>query len=242
MKSPENNDACINLTPSDEGVIDSFRKAIAKGEHWFIALLAAAKAWSSAEEIYRGHHYYYIIDGEAFDWQLLAERLCGTVDGLIPDEEKNALLLHNQHPLDITQEQFRYHIGQSRFRQYLNYYYGVTVERALVLAVKDEIRKERHVAKYITDKDNSDEAFRRVYGEQEAILLEQFRKQKHHRKLKSMSLGELKEFTYWLFKYRLKHNDKEKVASDTRKALNWVHRHGLPDRMLSGQNVVVEEY
>jgi hypothetical protein len=56
-----------------------------------------------------------------------------------------------------------------------------------------------------------------------------------------MSLSELKEFTYWLFKYRLKHNDKERVASDTRKALDWVQRHGPPNRLLNGQTAVIIE-
>jgi hypothetical protein len=235
LKSPDNNDSTIQFTTFDEEVIRRFRESILKGEHWYMALLTAIKNWQSHEETYRGHRYCYLIDGEAFDWQLLAERLCETVDGMIPDDEKNALLLHSQHPLDITDEQFRSYVGVIRFRQYLNYYYGITVERALIMAVKDEIRKERQVAGYITDKDNSDEAFHRVYGEKEEVLLDLFRKAKRRRKLKSMSLGELKEFTYWLFKYRLKYNDKEKVASDTRKALNWVQQHGLPDRFLNGQ-------
>jgi hypothetical protein len=235
LKSLDNDNDSIRLTSCDEEVIRRFHAAIVSGEHWYIALLAAIKMWSSAEETYQGHNYCYLIDGEAFDWRLLAERLCDTVDGLIPDVEKNALLLHNQHPIDINNEQFRNHIGSVRYRQYLNYYYGVTVERALVLSVKDEIRKERHVAGYITDRDNADEAFHRVYGDKESVLLEKFRKEKHRRRLKSMSLGELKEFTYWLFKYRLKYSDKEKVASDTRKALDWVQRHGLPDHLLNGQ-------
>jgi hypothetical protein len=240
LKSPIDNDSTIQLTSFDTEVIRFFREAILRGEHWYIALLSAIKEWTSEEETYRGRRYCYLIDGEAFDWQLLAERLCETVDGMIPEDQKNALLLRNQHPLDITNEEFKNSIGATRFRQYLNYYYGVTVERALIMAVKDEIRKERHVAGYVTDRDNSDESYHRVYGEKEDILLERFRKAKHRRRLKSMSLGELKEFTYWLFKYRLKHSDKEKVASDTRKALDWVQRHSLPDRFLNGQPFMVE--
>jgi hypothetical protein len=238
LKSPGNNDSSIHLTTFDTEVIRLFQESILRGEHWYIALLLAIKGWKSEEETYRGHRYCYLIDGEAFDWQLLTERLCETVNGMIPEGEKNALLLHNKHPLDITNEQFKNYIGATRFRQYLNYYYGVTVERALIMAVKEEIRKERHVAGYITDKDNSDEAFHRVYGEKEDVLLGQFCKAKHRRRLKSMSFGELKEFTYWLFKYRLKHSDKEKVASDTRKALDWVQRHGLPDRFLNVQQFI----
>jgi hypothetical protein len=241
LNSPESNNPSTQLTSGDAEAIRRFREAIATGKHWYIGLLEAVGAWSSAEETYQGHHYRYLIDDEAFDWQLLAERLCDTVDGLLPEDGKNALLLHNQQPLDITKEQFRDYIGQNRYRQYLNFYYGVTVERALVLAVKDEIRKEHHVAGYMKDKDNTDEAFHRVYGETESVLLEQFRKEHHYRRLKSISLGELKEFTYWLFKYRLKHNDKERVASDTRKALDWVQRHGLPNHLLNGQSPVIIE-
>jgi hypothetical protein len=241
LNSPENNNLAAQLTSGDAEAIMRFREAIITGKHWYFALLETVGVWDSAEEIYRGHHYRYLIDGEAFDWQLLAERLCDTVDGLLPENEKNALLLHNQPPLDITKEQFRNYIGNNRYRQYLNFYYGVTVERSLVLAVKDEIRKEQHVAGFVKDRDNTDEAFRRVYGDMESILLEQFRKERHHRRLKSMSLSELKEFTYWLFKYRLKYNDKERVASDTRKALEWLQRHGTPNHMLNGQLPVIIE-
>jgi hypothetical protein len=241
LNSPESNNSSKQLTSRDAEAIRRFHEAISTGKHWYIGLLEAIGVWESAEETYQGNHYRYLIAGEAFDWQLVAERLCETVDGLLPEDEKNALLLHNQPPLDITKEQFRDYIGHNRYRQYLNFYYGVTVERALVLAVKDEIRKEQHVAGYIKDKDNNDEAFQRVYGETESVLLRQFRKEHRYRRLKSMSLAELKEYTYWLFKYRIKNNDKERVASDTRKALDWVQRHGLPIHLLSGQPPVIIE-
>lgn len=241
MKIPENDIQSSQLIPVDTEIIIRFRTAIISGKHWYYALLEAVRMWNSDEETYRGHHYRYLIDGEAFDWQLLAERLCGTVDGLLPEDEKNALLLHNQPPFDITKEEFSDYIGNKKYSQYLNFYYGVTVERSLLLAVKDEIRKELHVAGYVKDKDNTDEAFRRVYGNMESILLEQFRKERHRRRLKSMSLSELKEFTYWLFKYRLKHSDKERVASDTRKALNWLQKHGPTNRMLNGQTPAIFE-
>jgi hypothetical protein len=239
LVSPANSGSPTGLTSRDAEAVRHFREEIAAGKHWYTALLEAIGLWDSSEEIRGGIHYRYLIDGEAFDWQLLAERLCESADGLLPEDEKNALLLHNRPPLEVTKEQFRDIIGEARYRQYLNFHYGVTVERALVLAVKDEIRKERHVSGYLKDKDTTDEAFRRVYGQSEAALLERFRKERHYRRLKSMSLAELKEFTYWLFKYRIKHTDKERVASDTRKALNWVNRHGLPQRLFSGQPTMI---
>jgi len=240
LAKPENKATSAALTSKDAEAIRHFKGSIASGKHWYIALLEAVAMWDSPQETYNGTVYHYLINGEAFDWQLLAERLCETADGLLPEDEKNALLLHNRPPLDVSPEQFKDIIGDTRYRQHLNYHYGVTVERALVLAVKDEIRKERHVSGYLKDRDTTDEAFRRIYGETEAPLLERFRRERRHRRLKSMSLAELKEFTYWLFKYRLKHTDKEKVASDTRKALNWVNRHGLPLRLFAQPSVVID--
>lgn len=39
-----------------------------------------------------------------------------------------------------------------------------------------------------------------------------------------MTIDQLQEFTYWLFKYRLKNCDKERVASDTRKGVEYLRR------------------
>ncbi len=64
-------------------------------------------------------------------------------------------------------------------------------------------------------------------------MLRRFRKKRGYPQLKSISLTELKEFTYWLFKHRLKQCDKAKVASDTKKALDWLRSNGFslqPDK------------
>jgi hypothetical protein len=233
------NNNSTQLTPLDAGALYHFHDAIRSGKHWYIALLEAIGMWQSPEEIYQGRHYRYLIDEEAFDWVLLAERLIESVDGSLPEDEKSVFLLHDQPPLNISKEQLCGFFGEKRYRQHLNYYYGVTVERALVLAVQDEIRKERQVAGYIKEQENADEAFRRIYGQTETVLLEKFRRERRYRRLKSISLEEYKEFTYWLFKYRVKHCDKERVASDTRKALEWVNRNGIPHRLFYGQQRVV---
>jgi hypothetical protein len=235
LDSQETRSSATGLASPDEAAITHFRQAIKSGEHWYIAMLDAMRLWKSPQENQQGNHLRYLIDDEALDWDLLAERICETADGLVPESEKNNLLLHDVPPLDITKEEFARHIGAVRYRQYLNFHYGVTVERALVLALKDEIRKERHVARYMKDKDHSEEAFLRVYGKTEEELLDQFRRERRRRRLKSISLGELKEFTYWLFKYRVRHSDKERVASDTRKALQWVQRHGSARTILYGE-------
>jgi len=190
-------------------------------------LLEAIGAWTISEEIFKGRHYRYLIDGEAFDWLLLAERLCQTVGSFLPEEGKTALLFHGKPPLEMTQDEFKKLIGNSKYRQHLNYFYGVTVEEALTLAVEEEIRKERWPLGSHKEHDVTNEAYRRIYGSTKAILLRHFRKEKGYPHLKSIGLDELKEFTYWLFKYRLKECDKARVASDTKKALNWLQSNGL---------------
>jgi hypothetical protein len=40
----------------------------------------------------------------------------------------------------------------------------------------------------------------------------------------STTLDEMKEFTYWLFKFRLKRHEKARIASDTKKGLDYLKR------------------
>jgi hypothetical protein len=234
------------LQPAEEA-IGYFRQAIIDGKHWYIALLETIGLWSVGEETDNGRTYQYLIAGEAFDWLLLAERLCEAVDSLLPESEKVALLFYGEPPLNLTTKKFRELIGSNKYHQYLNYFYGITVEEALVLVVKGEVRKERHVSSCSREGDIADEAYQRIYGDTGDALLEHFRDEKNYPRVESISLTELKEFTYWLFKYRLKYCDKAKVGSDTAKALEQLRqqrvisgfsRRLVDDRLLVG---VVEE-
>jgi hypothetical protein len=91
------------------------------------------------------------------------------------------------------------------------------------LAVIEEIRKKKRVLGLNNDNGVVDEAYQRIYGAPQAALLKQFRKERHYPQLRSISLSELDEFTYWLFKYRIKIRDRSCVASDTKKALTKLH-------------------
>ncbi len=228
------------LTVTSRGNVEVTKyleQAITSGKHWYIALLEAIGLWTAAEENHNGRSYHYLIAGEAFDWLLLAERLCETVNGLLPEAEKIALLFHNEPPIRLTKEKFKELIGSSKYRQYLNYFYGITLEEVLILAVQEEMRKEQRTVGYSNEYDMVNEVYRRIYGATKNILLKRFRREKGYPQLKHISLTELKEFTYWLFKYRLKLCDKAKVASDTKKALERLRRQEsiftLPASMLS---------
>ena len=204
--------------------IRHLEQAVASGKHWYIALLEAVGLWTDAEETHNGRKYCYLIDGEAFDWLLLAERLCAAVDGLLPEDEQMALLFYGKPPLNLTKEEFKELIGSIKYHQYLNYFYGITVEEALTLAVKEEVRKERRTMGYNNEHDTANEAYRRIYGATKTVLLRRFRREKGYPQLRATSQAELKEFTYWLFKYRLEQCDKARVASDTKKALELLRR------------------
>jgi len=224
------------LTPAGgTEAIRHLEQAITDGKHWYIALLEAIGLWKTVEETHNKHTYRYLIAGEAFDWLLLAERLCEAVDGLLPDDEKVALLFHGKPPLDLTTEKFKELIGSSKYHQYLNYFYGITTEEALIWAVREEIHKERQILVLNKEHNYDDEVYRRIYGETKAALLKRFRHEEDYPQLKSISLTELKEFTYWLFKYRLNHCDKARVASDTKKALTQLKNNGFPGNPLTGK-------
>jgi phosphoglycolate phosphatase-like HAD superfamily hydrolase len=216
--------------------ISYLEQAILSGQHWYIALLEAIGLWRAGEETYNGRHYHYLIDGEAFDWLLLAERLCEAVDSLLPEEEKTALLFHGQPPIKLSQENFKQLIGSGKYHQYLNYFYGITVEEALVLAVQEEIRKEKRTSGYKNEHNLVNEVYQRIYGDTKAPLLKRFRREKGYPRLRSISLTELKEFTYWLFKYRLKQCDKARVASDTKKALEQLNGNGFPQGLVTADS------
>lgn len=214
-------DLSTQLVPTEESeVVRHFKQAIAGGKHWYLALLEAIGLWSKAEEAYDGRIYRYLIAGEAFDWMLLAERLCAAVNGLLPSDETAAFLFHGKPPINLPADKFKGLIGGSKYHQYLNYFYGITVEEALIQAVQEEVRKEKRALGCNNEGDTINEAYRRIYGATRAVLLRRFRREKGYPHMRSISLAELKEFTYWLFRYRLRQCDKAKIASDTKKALH----------------------
>jgi hypothetical protein len=203
----------------DTQAIQALRNGIAEGRNWYVSLLEAVRLWSSPEEDYKGRHYQYLIDSEAFDWLVLTERLCEELDGLIPEKDRTNLLFFGIPPMELSKDQFKTLIGPSKYQAHLNYFYGILVEKFLLLSVIEEIRKKKRASGLNNDNGVVDEAYQRIYGAAQSPLLRQFRKERHYPQLRSMRLSELDEFTYWLFKYRIKVRDKSLLASDTKKAL-----------------------
>src|SRR5439155_409866 len=130
--------------------------------HWFLALMQAVREWPLPEESISGRTYRYLVGGEAFDWLLLAERLCDEIEALIPDGEREALLFHGCLPEEVDEHDVERLLG-AKHRAHLNFVYGVRVEEALQLAVADEVHKERFASRVWENGRGDDEVFQRLY-------------------------------------------------------------------------------
>ncbi len=199
------------------------RQAVEDGQPWQQALLQAMERWTLPEETIGGIHRRYLLLGEAFDWLLLARRLGAEVTDLIPEDELRNKLHTGHFLLELPVEEVRRLLGVTKYRSYLNYWYGVTVEQALHVAVQREVRKERYSLGTRSRRGLTDAVFNKIYGRSRAELLAEFRAEWPLSRSNDAPATELKAFTYWLFKLRVYRSDPARVASDTRKALEWLH-------------------
>lgn len=204
-------------------VVQDFVSAVAGGEHWAQALAQAMAAWQLAEETIGDRHYRYLIGGEAFDWLVLAERLLEEVADFVPDKERVALLFDGRWPEGFDEAALKDALSPARYAAHLNFQYGVVVEEALQLAFEQEVQKERTSRVWGDDgrTAENEQAMERLYGSSREQLLAMFQEERPdvHLPADAMGLGDLKEFLYWLFQYRVKMADPARVASDTRRGL-----------------------
>jgi len=220
----QDNDKARNAAAlaGDARAIQHLRDQIKAGRNWYTVLLEAIAMWRSTEEEYKGEHYLYLVGGEAFDWLRLAERLCDEISSSIPEDELNDLLFFDRPPVRMSDQEFKMALGPAKYRAYLNYLYGVLIEQALLLATIYEVRKASIVP--LGPEEEAARAYKRIYRAELNDLLNRFQKEKKYPHRKSLTLTELKEFTYWLFRYRVKTSEKSRVASDTKKALLLMYR------------------
>jgi len=213
-----------DLAEAQPEAVVHFRATLQEGKPWQEALLEAMGLWTLPEEAFQGRHYQYLLHGEAFDWLLLAERLFAAADGLVSQRDMERLLLHGLAPPELSHQQLRRWLGHAKYRAVLNFSYGVVAEEALQLAVEEEIQKERWAKGLPDGYDVPDQAALRIYNETRSGLLKRFRNEMGYPDRASIDLTELHEFTYWLFKLRVKNGEPARVASDTRKGLERLRR------------------
>ena len=216
---------------SSAEAIARLREDVRGGVHWAEAVFRAMGQWADAEEEVKGRLYRYFIGGEAFDRLLLAERLLQEVAGEVSEGEIEDFTVRGNLPNGIDEDRIQSLLGVEKYRGYLNFHYGVTVEETLQLAVEQEVIK-RYASNGIRRiEDPTEEAFARIYGAGQVELAARFRQEDAGEDCTAapldeepMTMSECKEFTYWLFKLRLRQSDKPKIASDTKKGLDQLHR------------------
>jgi hypothetical protein len=222
----DQNDEQAAALAGDALAIQHLRNEVRSGRNWYLALLETIRMWRSPEENYNGEIYKYLISGEAFDWLRLAERLCDEIREYVPEDELENLLFFDKPPVEITETEFKEALGPAKYLAYLNYLYGVLIEQVLLLATIYELRKGRMSP--LDPEEESDQAYRKIYRAGQAELLDAFEKEMKYPRRVSLTLTEMKEFTYWLFKHRIRISEKPKVASDTKKALALMYRKMSP--------------
>lgn len=205
--------------PAPDETIFRMRQEVIDGRHWFEAVLDAVGRWRVPEERLGDREYRYLVGGEAFDWLLLAERLLDEMPDLVPSGEANALLFEGRWPLDVDDDEFANRLGQAKHSAHLNFLYGVLVEEALQLSIEEEIHKENRNRPWGQDFRVDESMYERVYGASRQELFAMYYEATGEKLRKDIPIGDWRAFTYWLFKQRLKRQDKARVASDTRKGL-----------------------
>ena len=196
---------------------------IESGENWYTALLDIINRWSVPHEEIDGVTYHYLIDGEAFNWLLLAQRLLDNVLTIAPNSEIEDLLLYGIAPMDITEAEFARLIGGPKYRAHLNFQYGVTVEEVILLSAELELEKAGVLSN--AGKEPPDVlAYQRVYGKTLTELQIIYATQTGIHIGNEISQNSFQRFIYWLSKYRLRNSEPARLASDTRKALSLMSR------------------
>lgn len=215
--NPGGHSRAVQTSPA----ITHLRHALRHGTHWYLALLDAIGLWEEPRERFRGEDLVYLIGGEALDWLLLAGRLAREVEGQIPESELEELLFEGEPPITISGQEFRQRIGPIKYRCFLNYFYGVTVEEALLFLHEEQLRRHSVVPSSIR---SLDPVYLDLYGAPERELLEAFLSTQGLQPTHTLDVSQAKAFTYFLFKRRLAYCLPPRVASDTKQGLAELRR------------------
>jgi hypothetical protein len=124
----------------------------------------------------------------------------------------------------VDRETFCRSIGPDKYRNYLNYFYGVTIEEALLLATEEELLKA-DAGVFGRDSRAAEDAYQHLYGASVRRLRGEFSAERGLDARQPLAFDEYKEFTYWLFKRRVRTSHPARVASDTKKGLQALLRH-----------------
>ena len=156
----------------------------------------------------------YLIDDEALDWLTLTERLVSSIKSYITKEEYNYVSTSGLLPDQEIYNYIKKTIPKKKLSQMRNFYYGIIIENLIYHYIILEYQKNTIVVE-----DNDQRFYEEIYNKPIEVLYEIFYKERKTINKNKLNFHELKLFSYWLFKYRLKHSDKTKMAHETNTAL-----------------------
>tara|TARA_B100000945_G_scaffold217926_1_gene175856 strand:+ start:262 stop:906 length:645 start_codon:yes stop_codon:yes gene_type:complete len=195
-------------------LIQELRNEVSQGENWQKSVAKYIGLWNEKEEFYRGYKYIYLIDDEALDWLNLTERLVSSIKSYITKEEYNYVSTSGLLPDQEIYNYIKKTIPKKKLSQMRNFYYGIIIENLIYHYKILEYQKNTIVVE-----DNDQRFYEEIYNKPIEVLYEIFYKERKTINKNKLNFHELKLFSYWLFKYRLKHSDKTKMAHETNTAL-----------------------
>jgi len=212
-----------DLSSSEVETLDKLRLELQTGKDTIRALIIASAKWPLSEEVIEDSHYRYILAEEAFDLFSLINRLAGDCKDVISSTHLMDAVFVDEYDLVTSCEYLRIELGGVKYSQYLNYFYGVLLEEILLFATEDEVRKMYTSNGFRNAAQETDIAMIRLYGANERALLNRYCIETGFEPIKDeMDVTQKKEFTYWLFKFRMRWAEPAKAASDVSKALNYM--------------------
>lgn len=229
---PESLESSKTTTQEARAAISRLKSDIGSaGNDWKLTVLEAIADWPLANEDVEGEKFEYLIGGEAFNWRLLAQRLLGECGSVIPDETLWEWLSDPVLFAGFEEPDFMRAVGVDKFRAHLSYFYGVTVEQSLLVAVEEEVTHRRVGNGRQLSDGSLERAYELLYGNTREQLWGDFKLEfgvhaarEGWRHRDEHSLASEEAFTYWLFKLRMEKSDPAKIASDTRKGLAKLER------------------
>ena len=220
-------DEFLKSYDSADTYLEIFNNALNNGENWKDVVLEIIRIWRIPEEKKGNHKSTYLISGEAFNWIRLAIRIVNSSNIEIPEDEIREFLFSGFLPNALSEDEFKSKIGDSKFKGWQNYYYGIIVEQGVIELTKMNIMKKVFSTGVNISDERLDIVFDEIYGNSFEVLWKDFNlniigvNRKYYLP-KTTGESESEEFVYWLFKRRLSKSTPEVFASRVNEALKYL--------------------
>ena len=225
-----------NNRKSVDRYFDIVRDTLIQNSRWQDIVLEAIKGWHISEERKGNHRLVYLISGEAFNWIRLATRIIDECQIKVSDKQINEFLFNGYIPAGLSEYEFKSKIGDTKYKGWQNYYYGVIIEQCVIELSKANLLKKAYSSGIQIREQNLDSVFIELYGNPLDILWKNFNlnnkeENKKYYLRKTIGESDSERFTYWLFKIRFSKSTPEVFASRTNEALKYLDKVKMNNNM-----------